>query len=177
MEGHQPTVIIPIFNAHEALVNCLDALLATLPANTRVLLIDDASSDPAVLPTLRKYAGAGGIHWNLLARVTNGGFVATVNQGIQSCSGDVVLLNSDTLPAGDWFTRLNECAETVEHLATATPWTNNGEIVSLPEFCKANPLPGDTGMLATVLHKYVQPEYPEIPTAVGFLYVYNQKSY
>ena len=168
MDGQKPTVIVPVFNAVQSLEPCLDALLATLPSDTRVLLVDDASSDPAVLPSLTKYVEAGGVHWRLLARQMNGGFVATVNQAMQSCSGDVVLLNSDTLPAGDWFSRLCECAAAVVGLATATPWTNNGEIVSLPKFCQANPLPADANLLATMLHENFQPEYPEIPTAVGF---------
>ena len=168
MGGGGPTVIVPVHNAFNVLGRCLDALVASIPAGTQVLLIDDASTDPAVLPLLADYARIGGTGWRLIAQAGNRGFVATANLGMRSCSGDVVLLNSDTLPAGNWLMKLCDCAASVERLATATPWTNNGEIVSLPEFCKDNPLPPDPDRFANTLQDNIEPCYPEIPTAVGF---------
>ena len=176
MDGRDPTVVVPVYNAIHVLGPCLEALIATVPANTAVILIDDGSTDPAVQPLLTDFSIRGGTQWRVLAQGKNRGFVATANLGMQSCNGDVVLLNSDTLPAGDWLTRLCECAGSVEHLATATPWTNNGEIVSLPQFCVSNPLPPDAGMLASALQEGVRPEYPEIPTAVGFCMYITRKA-
>ncbi|MFU8766032.1 MAG: glycosyltransferase family 2 protein, partial [Haliea sp.] len=53
-------------------------------------------------------------------------------------------------------------------IASITPWTNNGEIASLPEFCKPNPLPADPEAWARACAEAGRPEYPELPTAVGF---------
>jgi GT2 family glycosyltransferase len=166
--GTAPTVIVPVHNAFDALGPCLEALLTTIPANTPLLLIDDASTDPAVLPLLAEFTTRGGSSWRLIQQRENRGFVATANLGMRSCTSDVVLLNSDTIPAGRWLEGLCDCAASVERLATATPWTNNGEIVSLPEFCQANPLPPNPQNFASVLRGCIDPEYPEIPTAVGF---------
>lgn len=176
MGDNAPTVIVPVHNAFDVLKQCLEALVATIPAKTQVLLIDDASTDHDVMPLLADFAKSGGPGWRLLGQESNQGFVATANIGMQACNGDVILLNSDTLPAGDWFMKLCDCAASIEKLATATPWTNNGEIVSLPEFCKANPLPPDAGRLASSLQEIVEPQYPEIPTAVGFCMYITRKA-
>jgi hypothetical protein len=53
-------------------------------------------------------------------------------------------------------------------MATATPWTNNGEIASLPVFCRDNPVPPDCDAVAAVIAAAGPPVYPELPTAVGF---------
>jgi GT2 family glycosyltransferase len=168
MDGPAATIIVPVHNAYDVLDSCLAALLESIPANTPVLLIDDASTDPAVLPLLVEFTARAGPGWRLIRQESNRGFVATANLGMRSCATDVILLNSDTLPAGEWFEQLCTCASVVEGLATATPWTNNGEIVSLPGFCQANPLPADRQKLAAVLARDVTPAYPELPTAVGF---------
>jgi len=145
-----PAVIIPVFNAPEALARCIAALAATVPVDARVVLIDDASTDPQVATVLQRCPGA----WTRLHQDRNRGFVATVNRGMAlTGADDVVLLNADTVPAGDWLERLAACAAADQRIASATPFTNNGEIASLPEFCRAAPVP---------------PQYPEIPTAVGF---------
>ena len=175
MRGLAPTVIVPVYNAFDVLEPCLEALAATISPNTAVLLIDDASTDPAILPLLTACSDQGGPGWRLLAQPVNSGFVASANLGMQSCEGDVVLLNSDTVPAGDWLSKLGDCANSLAQLATATPWTNNGEIVSLPEFCVANPMPPDAGALAAALQEAVRPQYPEIPTAVGFCMYITRK--
>ena len=40
-----PVVAVPIYNAYDELVLCLDSLLATTPAGVPLLLVDDASTD------------------------------------------------------------------------------------------------------------------------------------
>jgi GT2 family glycosyltransferase len=67
-----------------------------------------------------------------------------------------------------WLEALGRCLDSVERIATATPWTNNGEIASIPAFCRANPVPGDADAVGRFLSHRSQAEYPEIPTAVGF---------
>ncbi|MDT8450730.1 MAG: glycosyltransferase [Wenzhouxiangellaceae bacterium] len=160
-----PVVVIPVFNAVPELARCLDALRATLPSNARVLIIDDASTDPAVAETLAMVPS----HWEVLRQSENRGFVATANRGIgEAGDADVVLLNSDTVPAGDWLARIAVCAASDPAIASITPWTNNGEIASLPDFCRAAPIPDDPEAWARACAGAGPPEYPEIPTAVGF---------
>ena len=98
----------------------------------------------------------------------NRGFVATANHGLRQAQTDVVLLNSDTEVTTGWLERLAECLDSDALIATATPWSNNGEIVSIPQFCAHNPAPGNPDNIAQAIKGCGSPSYPELPTAVGF---------
>lgn len=160
-----PAVVIPVFNAVEQLRRCLAAVRATVAADVPVVVIDDASTDPAVGETLDELAAG----WCVLRQPGNRGFVATANRGMRATGDrDVVLLNSDTVPAGDWLDRLAACAASDPAIASITPFTNNGEIASLPEFCRASPVPDDPEAWALACRQAGAPQYPALPTAVGF---------
>jgi GT2 family glycosyltransferase len=87
---------------------------------------------------------------------------------MRTASTDLVLLNSDTEVTDGWLQRLHNCLASDDRIATATPWSNNGEIVSIPDFCVANPPPSSPDRIARVIAACGVPEYPEMPTAVGF---------
>ena len=167
-EPRLPAVIIPAYNAAAELDHCLQTVRATVPAETEVLLIDDASPDPAVARLIRGWRNKGGPNWRFLANPDNLGFVATANRGMRLCAGDVVLLNADTEVTPGWLEGLARCLASDGAIASATPWTNNGEIASLPRFCVANPAPPDRDAVAGVISAAGPPGYPELPTAVGF---------
>jgi len=162
-----PTVVVPVFNALQHLGPCLEAIARTVPEETRVLLIDDASTDTGVRPLLEAWAGRSPRR-ELIVHERNQGFVASANHGMRLAGGGVVLLNSDTLVCGRWLHRLQACLASDPSIATATPWSNNGEIVSLPQFCRVNPQPADPDAVAEAIEGCSAPVYPEIPTAVGF---------
>jgi len=163
-----PLIIIPVFNAFDQLETCLGSLSRTLPSNAKVLLIDDASTDKRVSPLLRSWVGKAESHRQLLTHEENKGFVATANHGMKQAETDVILLNSDTEVTHGWLENLSHCMDSDQSIATATPWSNNGEIVSIPTFCVANPVPDNPDAIASVITSCGQARYPEIPTAVGF---------
>lgn len=169
-QGHDhPTVIVPVHNAPEHVRWCLVALAATLPADAPVHLLDDASTDPAVAPLLQRASDARST-WRLTTLDSNQGFVATVNLAMSAAEGDVVLLNSDTQVTPGWYQALSVCLASDPAIATATPWSNNGEIVSLPAFCRNQPPPPQAAAVGRAIHDIMQGRagYPELPTAVGF---------
>jgi GT2 family glycosyltransferase len=161
-----PLVVVPAFNAFEHLRRCLEALEQASPG-AEMLVIDDASTDPRVGPLLQLWADSGP-NRHLLLQAENRGFVHSANEGMKQAAGDVVLLNSDCEVTPGWLEALARCLHSDERIATATPWTNNGEIASLPEFCGKNPPPPDPAAVARVLAERGSGRYPEIPTAVGF---------
>jgi GT2 family glycosyltransferase len=171
-----PTVVIPVYNAHDDLDRCLDSVRQTVPDNAAVLVIDDASPDPAVGPVLEKWRSRAGEGWSFPANRRNLGFVATANIGMGMASGDVVLLNSDTVVTPGWLEGLRRCLASDPGIATATPWTNNGEIASLPRFCQPNPVPEDPAAVADVIAKAGPAVYPELPTAVGFCMAISRRA-
>ena len=163
-----PSIIIPVFNALDHLELCLESITRTVPADTRVMLIDDASTDLRVRPVLQSWADEAKQHRQLLVHEKNQGFVATANHGMRLAATDIVLLNSDTQVTDGWLQYLADCLGSDPSIATATPWSNNGEIVSIPTFCAPNPVPEDPDAIAFTIASCGKPSYPVMPTAVGF---------
>lgn len=160
-------IIVPVFNAADALASCLDALTRTVLPQQPILLVDDASTDPRIAPMLEKFAGdrAG---TQVRHQPQNLGFVRTVNAAMAQADEDVVLLNSDTVVTRGWLSALERCAQSDPTIATATPFSNNAEICSIPEFCVNNPPPEDPEAVAAAVSKASGRRYPDLPTGVGF---------
>jgi GT2 family glycosyltransferase len=158
-----PTVIIPVHNAAAELQQCLASVEATVPGDAKVIVIDDASTDPDVGRVLKEWQHRVGENWQFDFQPENLGFVATVNRGMERAQGDVV-------PPG-WLEGLHRCLVSDPAIATATPWTNNGEVASIPEFCAANPPPEHPDTVAHIIAATGVAGYPDLPTAVGFCMV------
>lgn len=163
-----PSIIVPVHNASYELNRCLESLAATIPEDAEVIIIDDASEEAAVGQVLAHWEQQTGKHWRFRFQQENLGFIATVNRGMQMTTGDVVLLNSDTEVTQGWLEGLQRCLASDRSIATATPWTNNGEIVSIPGFCEVNPPPQDREIVARIIARTGLAAYPDLPTAVGF---------
>lgn len=163
-----PAVIIPVHNAPGELDCCLASVYATVPAGTEVIVIDDASTDAQVTIVLQRWQQRTGPSWQFNFQQQNLGYVGTVNRGMKMTRRDVVLLNSDTETTAGWLQGLQRCLASDPSIATATPWTNNGEIASIPHFCAANPKPENPTAVARVIASTGTAIYPELPTAVGF---------
>jgi len=133
-----------------------------------MIVNDRCSTGLGVKGVLTHWRQRTGNRWQFLFQPQNLGFVATVNRGMEMTGGDVVLLNSDTEVTTGWLESLQRCLASDPAIATATPWTNNGEIASLPNFCEANPAPADREGVAAVIAASGTACYPDLPTAVGF---------
>jgi GT2 family glycosyltransferase len=162
-------IVIPVFNAAALLTRCLAALdRHTAPEAARITIIDDASPDPAIEPLLQQWRAQSPLRPRLLRNPHNLGFVGTVNLGFEQTEGDVLLLNADTEVTVDWLPRLRAALDSDPRIATVTPFSNNAEICSWPEFCRANPIPADPDQVAMACASCAAPTYPDLPTAVGF---------
>lgn len=85
------TIIIPNYNGHTFLKDCLDALIPQLRENIHVLVVDNGSTDESV-SFLQSYEGIQTIFLS-----ENTGFCGAVNAGIKaSCTKYIILLNNDT---------------------------------------------------------------------------------
>ena len=169
LAGGLPTVIVPVFNALEQLDACLASLDRTLPHGTDVLVADDASTDPRIARLLDRWKRSTQLAASVVVRARNSGFVGNVNRAFaETGDADVVLLNSDTITTRNWLQRIAACAASDRRIATITPWSNNAEICSFPELCEDNPVPDDPDRVAEACASAGAPEYPELPTGVGF---------
>lgn len=162
-------IVVPVYNALELLRRCLAALdRHTAPTHARVLIVDDASPDPGVAEMLRHWVQNSPLRPQLLVNTANLGFVGSVNRAIAATANDVLLLNADTEVTPEWLPRMQRALASDARIATVTPFSNNAEICSWPEFCKANPVPSDPERIAVAFASAGVPSYPELPTAVGF---------
>ncbi|HET7403286.1 MAG TPA: glycosyltransferase [Usitatibacter sp.] len=167
-------IVVPVYRSLAATRRCIESVLAAPCAEPReVVVIDDASPEPALSAWLRVLAQEGRI--TLLAHPANTGFVASANEGMAlHPDRDVVLLNSDTQVAPGWLDRLAACARREPNVATVTPFTNNGSLCSYPRFAAPNALPRDmdTAALDALFADVNRGVAIDIPVGVGFcLYV------
>ena len=165
-------IVVPVYNAAADLRQCVDSVLQHTEGDYRLLLIDDASTDAAIGAYFGELEMRRLPQLMLLANARNLGFTLTANRGIEAAreGADVVLLNSDAIVTSGWLEALARCVHSDPAIATATPFSNNAEICSLPRFCENNVWqPGrDPEPMAHALRHAAVPSYPDLPTGVGF---------
>src|SRR5438045_1704696 len=103
-------IVIPVYNAVRDLARCVDSVLAHTSGAYTLVLIDDASPDPAIGAYFDELARRGLPQVVLLRNDVNIGFTGTANRGLQRSRADVVLLNSDTVVSRGWLDALLRCA-------------------------------------------------------------------
>lgn len=169
--AHPVDVIVPVYKGLEDTRRCILSALASLCETPwRLVVINDASPEPAVTQWLRDIA-ASEPRMVLLENPENLGFVGTVNRGMAlSADADVLLLNSDTEVANDWLDRLCAAAYRDDRSGTVTPFSNNATICSYPRFCEPNTLPdGHTTASMDALCAATNPGAAvDVPTGIGF---------
>lgn len=163
-------IVVPVFRGERETRSCLESVLDSRCATPHeVIVIDDASPEPAISRWLDGLAGGGRI--TLVRHSANRGFIASVNEGMaRNPSRDVVLLNSDTEVAPGWLDRLAAPVRADDTVATATPFSNNATICSYPRTLVANSLPeGETtASLDAAFASANAGRTAPITTAVGF---------
>lgn len=168
-------LILPVYNGWHILPPLLNSVSRThMPYN--LIILDDKSTDRRILPMLREYASA---HSNvtLIENERNLGYTGSINKALKLTKGNVVLLNSDIRLPNLWLERLMAPIILQDDIASATPFTNSGEICSFPEFCKNNKLflGKNVDEIDEAFSKIV-PAYATIPTGVGFCMAINRKA-
>lgn len=134
-------VIIPVFADYDITRTCINSVLdAKVAQDYNLVVIDDATQDTDLAAYLSALASENKI--TLLRNPMNLGFTASVNSALAlSETNDVVLLNADTIVCDGWLDRLQSAVATDDKIATVTPLSNNGQLVSFPVPTKTHPLP------------------------------------
>jgi GT2 family glycosyltransferase len=163
-------VVIPVYRGEAETRACVESVLTARTRNAcEIVVIDDASPEPALSAWLRELAGSGRI--TLLVHEANRGFVATANEGLALHGDrDVVLLNSDTEVADGWIDRLAAHPRHDASIGTVTPFSSNATICSYPRTLADNAIPrGETTATLDAAFAAANPGHClDIPTAVGF---------
>lgn len=160
------TVVVPIHDAVDDVRACVDRLLAWTPRQFRIVLIDDASTDPAVGELLATVNPRTNV--TVWRNEANLGFTRTVNRAFDELDGDVVILNSDARVTPNWTVNLRVAAYATERVATVSAVSDNAGAFSVPE-----PGPNESTGLAEVDHARLltrtsRRRWVQAPTGHGF---------
>jgi GT2 family glycosyltransferase len=161
-------IVVPVYDAPALVERCLDSVLEHTTGPARLIVIDDASPNPAIAPLLSRYASLKNV--SVLRNEANRGFTATANRGIaEAARADVVLLNADAEVGPNWLTGLRRAAASAD-VATVTAVSDNAGAFSVPELENENasPAPWTFAEAARALWHDAGTAYPELPTGNGF---------
>lgn len=167
--AREVAIVVPVYNAADAVAVCLDSVIAHTRGPARLIVIDDASTDASIAPLLARYRDRRGV--TVLANERNLGFTATANRGIAEAGrADVVLLNADTEVAAHWLSGLRRAAWASADTASATAVSDNAGAFSVPELEQQNPFPHEWTFsdAALALRQCAGSAYPRLPTGNGF---------
>lgn len=168
-------IVIPVYRGEAETRACIDSVLATVSAETPVVLVNDGSPEPRMTRLLRGYAAEEAADGAVVGRVilieneANLGFPAAVNRGMTAVPDhDAVVLNADTIVFPGWLERLRAHAEADPTIATVTPLSNAGSIASYPGGVETE-CDRDTALRRDRLVARVNAgESVDAPTGVGF---------
>ena len=163
-------LLMPVYRGLKETRAALASVLAAMPEGARLIVVDDASPEPALRRHLQALAAAEP-RVTLLIHADNQGFCAAVNTGLQAVPGhDVLLLNSDILLPPGAIETLRIVAYKNAATGTVTPLSNEASICSYPERHGGNPMPNlrEAARLNALAHGTNGEAAVEIPTAVGF---------
>lgn len=165
-------VVIPIHSGLDETVACLESVLAARNETPSVVfLVDDCSPEPLLRDYLAKLEARALPGWQLVRLPVNRGFPGAANIGLAMAGGrNAVLLNADTVVQDGWLDRLHAAAAQDPRIGTVTPFSNNGEICTVPTICTclpvADPAVGRAMDAAAAL--YNAGRIVDLPVGVGF---------
>jgi len=174
LKHYRGLVVIPTYNSTPTLPDLIEILDETLPDDFGIVIIDDNSPKfNELLGDISVVGGRSRNSINVLKQESNLGFVKNMNTVFKNISGlDIILCNSDAVPARNWFPGLLAAAKSSNLVATATAVTNYGSVatVEFPEldmdFLTALNLLGDSSPTARKV-------FPILPTCVGHFVYFN----
>jgi O-antigen biosynthesis protein len=174
-EDTSVTVIVPVYAGYEATRTCLEGLVRELDRETRhcAIIVNDASPDNRIRELIDGLAPRKNLR--VLTNPSNLGFVGTVNRALKAVeSGDIILLNADTIVPHGFITRLSAAARLSPEIGTVTPLSNNGEFTSFPVRNRLNTLgsESDVESLDCIAARVNAGSVVDIPNGIGFcLYI------
>ena len=166
-------ICIPVFGGTQMFLECVGSVLRHTRRDVTVVVADDAHDSPDAGDLLRELADNGDLPLPVVyvRQGRNLGFVGNVNSVFaMAAPADVVILNSDCVVGAGWLEGLREAAYSDGTIATVTPLTNHGTIVSVPY--RNRPVAGipqrwTVDQAADAVRRVSPRLRPRLPTAIG----------
>lgn len=173
------TIVMPVYDGLHLLDQAIGRVRDHTDIPWHLIVIDDASPNPAVLHCLNRWQKLlTEDQMTLIANPVNVGFVGAANMGIGIAlkrGFHTVLLNSDALVPAGWASRLLAPLLNGRKIASVTPFSNDAEISNVP--IPGRPialLPGEGDALDHCANNHSHTgSIAEAPTGVGFCMALN----
>jgi len=165
-------IVVPVYAGREETLCCLNRVLSTTARDeVEVVVVNDASPDSELSEALADLARDG--HITLLTNRSNLGFPGAANRGMKLHSErDIVLLNADTEPFGNWLERLKFAAYSEGDIGTVTPLGEVASITSYPGKIECTHTMAEAEEIDRIAGKVNARKLVELPVGVGFcLYI------
>lgn len=173
-QGQFVSIVIPVYNAHDELIQCLKSVQRHSRPDHPVVVLDDASPDERIWPLLQQWQ-LQHRNFRVVRNESNLGYTATVNRACELTGpGDIILLNSDTIVPPRWIEQMAACAYSRPCVATVTAISNAAGAFSVPRKNAINSLPTgwDVKEMARFVERTSDRIRPVVPTGNGFcLYI------
>jgi GT2 family glycosyltransferase len=170
-DGSTVVVVVPVYGGVRMVQGLLDRLSTEASRHPyRVVIIDDASPEPEIVPMLRGVRDRQPDRFELIECAENAGFVAAANLGLARAAeldAHAVILNSDALPPRGWLDRLLGPILRDPAIASVTPFSNDAEILSVPRASHRMPLAEGAGDRIDTVARRFRPDRAEVPVPVG----------
>jgi GT2 family glycosyltransferase/glycosyltransferase involved in cell wall biosynthesis len=133
-------VIVPVFRDFDATRRCIDSVLSSASkAAYQLIIVDDASPEPAIVDFVRDVAASG--QATLITQPTTQGCAAAMNRAFAlHRDRDKVVLHADAEVAGDWLDRLARHAS-APGVGVVGAFTNAVGVATYPSLNRDNELP------------------------------------
>lgn len=167
-------IVIPWYG-DEYIYPLLTALSNKSSLVNSVVIVNDCYPDQESNLKLEKYTKTNYKEWaKVVYTDTNSGFPKAVNTGIKLTKNDTIIMNSDTLPIGDWLEEMIDASQTDEKIASVTPLSNNATIFSIPKPNISN-TDLEPDITAKLLKQLLPTSILDVPTAHGFCMLLKRK--
>lgn len=161
-------IVVPVYAGREETLCCLNRVLSTTARDeVEVVVINDASPDLELNDALADLARDGRI--TLLTNQSNLGFPGAANRGMNlHPERDIVLLNADAEPFGNWLERLKSAAYSAGDIGTVTPLGEAASITSYPGKIEHTHAMAEAEEIDRIASEVNARKLVELPVGVGF---------
>ena len=124
MKKNSCDIIIPVWNALDATVECVNSIIEHTHYPYRLIIIDNGSGKET-RDWLLRLKDKPGLDLQLIRNEENLGFVKAVNQGMRASGAPYLcLMNNDTVAASGWLDEMAAVMETDPAIAIVNPSSN-----------------------------------------------------
>ncbi|MBI3312375.1 MAG: glycosyltransferase family 2 protein [Candidatus Omnitrophica bacterium] len=118
-------LVLLTWNRRDLLEPCVDRILRHTTLPSRLLIVDNGSTDPETLTYLSGIQGTALVEIEVVRRPSNEGIATAVNAGLARTRAPwVCILNNDIVVTENWLTEMMYVAESSPRIGLVNPFSN-----------------------------------------------------